>query len=151
MWTKVGPRPRAPEVLAPVLQLSGCVAAVLSRNITHRAMRGRINRLRRPHGPSLTCSGYPQWGVYDGLPAVALAVLGDSPSQRAWPASWLARLQVACPHLSGRRWSYPLAPTNWLRTAYSTAAAGAGNTAQPTPRQMTALRHEINRSKDLPS
>ena len=37
-WTKVGPRPRAPEVLAPMLQLSQCLAAVLSR-ITYRAMR----------------------------------------------------------------------------------------------------------------
>jgi hypothetical protein len=34
----VGPRPRAPEVLAPVLQLSQCLAAILSR-ITYRAMR----------------------------------------------------------------------------------------------------------------
>ncbi|MEA2916064.1 MAG: hypothetical protein QOJ15_8145 [Bradyrhizobium sp.] len=38
MWTKMGPRPRAPEVLAPLLQLSQCLAAVLSR-ITYRAMR----------------------------------------------------------------------------------------------------------------
>jgi hypothetical protein len=47
MWTKVGPRPRAPEVLAPVLQLSQCLVAVLSR-ITYRAMRAEPIKLRRP-------------------------------------------------------------------------------------------------------